>query len=178
MTSCFVGFQRADIETDLVNGAVLGCEKGNPFVRDLRAYFDENLNGTHELDSFTGPGLITKLLREKGLQRYSDEPLTIDNVTIYPTRFFYPYHWEETFSTDCITQDTFAVHHWDHAWGKLPKGQIKRKILKRFNRGLARVAPKAAFSRALRNARRARLLAAMAAAPGNASWIEDIRRTR
>ncbi|MGE0745900.1 MAG: glycosyltransferase family 32 protein [Rhodospirillales bacterium] len=115
---CFFGFQVKEPHPDWVNGAVMGAVPGHWFVRRLHRHFVERMNGCEDLGSFYGPGLITKLLREEGLAAYSDAPQRVKDVTLYPTRWFYPYWFDEAFSEDCVTPDTHAIHHWEETWKK------------------------------------------------------------
>ena len=161
--SCFLGFQRNDFPRELVNGAILGAEVGHWFIRELKDYFDNKLHGAMDIGAFSGPGLITNVLQEKGLRGYADEPLNIKDITIYPLRYFYPYHWEENFSERCITPDTFSIHLWEDTWGKqvLPKSQVWKKISKRLDYLLALFAPKLAFKRRMRRIRHTQLSGAL-----------------
>jgi len=60
------------------------------------------------------PRLTTLILKEMGLREYGLQ--TINGVTIYPKEYFYPYAWYEQFTPDCITENTYAVHHWEGSW--------------------------------------------------------------
>lgn len=125
---CFLGFQLRERHPDWINGAVLGAAPGHWFVERLHRHFVDNMHGWEEVGSFYGPGLITKVLIEEGLAGYSDEPQQVRDVTLYPTRWFYPYAWTESFSEDRVTPDTYAIHHWDETWKK------KRSIAGRLSR--------------------------------------------
>lgn len=153
--SCFLGFQLEERHPDWVNGAVLGAEPNHWFIQRLHRYFVERMHGWEEVGSFYGPGLITKLLLEEGLQQYSDEPQKVRDITIFPRRHFYPYSWTETFSESCVTPDTFAIHHWDESWAK------GRSIPDRARRAILRLSAQVSPSLACRNTR---------------AWVERKRR--
>lgn len=130
----FLGFQVSDekITTSIVNGAVFGARQGHWLPTEIRRRFNEEMDGRADMGAFSGPGLLTKILRERGLTGYADAPIEIDHVTIYPKRFFYPYSWQETFSPDVVTDDTYAVHLWADSWvAKSPslKSRFKRQSL-------------------------------------------------
>ncbi|MBV9828893.1 MAG: hypothetical protein JO001_24990 [Alphaproteobacteria bacterium] len=128
----FLGCQNGGEEPDeIVNGAVLGAEPGHWLPRTIRTYFDEKLSGRADLGAFSGPGLLTQVLREHGLQSYVDDPIDVDGVTVMPKRYFYPYGWRETFSDAVITSDTFAIHHWAATWVRKPtfRFRARRKAL-------------------------------------------------
>jgi hypothetical protein len=140
----FLGFQTDDNRAqDLVNGAVFGARSGHWLPGSIRDYFNKNLDGRDALNSFSGPGLITLLLRQSGLPGYSDEPLNVADITIFPKRYFYPYSWLETYSNDAVTPDTYAVHRWSGTWKSRPS--IRAKIRSVFFNRLARYAPESAF---------------------------------
>lgn len=113
-----LGFQEARPGPSWVNGAVFGAEPGHPFVARLLRALAEEMPGWRRMGDGHGPGLITRLLRAEGLVRYTGAPQVVADVTLMPVDRFYPYHWTEGFTPDCITPDTFAVHHWEAGWGR------------------------------------------------------------
>lgn len=119
--SCFAGFQTMDpAATDQVNTAVFGAEPGHPFVRRVLAAMDA-MDGTHEVGSGTGPGLMSRLLREAGDLIPRQEPTVLAGVTLYPPRYFYPYEWFKAFDPACVTSDTVAIHRWALTWKRSDK---------------------------------------------------------
>jgi SAM-dependent methyltransferase len=40
----------------------------------------------------------------------------LKGIRIYTEAFFYPFPWKGKFTDDCISQETYAVHHWEHSW--------------------------------------------------------------
>ena len=38
------------------------------------------------------------------------------SLTLFPTRYFYPYPWDGTFDPSCVTPETYAIHHWEGSW--------------------------------------------------------------
>jgi hypothetical protein len=122
---CFFGFQLREHPTDWVNTAVFGAEPDHWFVeRALAALLragDDPLARLLGIERPTryGPRLVTRLLREAGLDRYADEGVTVGgDVAVLPTDVFYPYSWEEEYTADCITPRTLAVHLWEQSWKK------------------------------------------------------------
>ena len=60
----FLGFQIGDeIPTDLVASGLFGAEPGHWLPTSIRDYFNQHLDGRVDLNSFTGPGLVTQMLR-------------------------------------------------------------------------------------------------------------------
>jgi len=151
--AAFLGFQAGDeMSWEMVNGAVFGAQRGHWLPRLIRTMFDEKFDGRVDVGARSGPGLLTEILREHGLSGYSDTPVDVKDVTIFPKRYFYPYNWEEAYSPAVITPDTFAVHHWARSWVKSQseiKARIRRAALKLF----ARVAPEYALRSAQNSCR-------------------------
>jgi hypothetical protein len=56
------------------------------------------------------------LLREEGLDRYSDDGVMVKDIAVLPTDVFYPFTWEEEFTPACITPRTLGVHFWEKNW--------------------------------------------------------------
>jgi mannosyltransferase OCH1-like enzyme len=139
---CFMGFQLQEKHPDWVNGAVLGAVPGHWFVNRLHRYFVDQMHGWEEVGSFYGPGLITKLLLETGLQSYSDEPQMVRDIALYPTRWFYPYSWTESFSEDRVTPDTYAIHYWEETWKK--RRSISARLSRLMLKTSAQVSPQLA----------------------------------
>ncbi len=140
----FAGFQTLDpAATDIVNGALLAAVPRHPFVKRVMEALDR-MDGRLDVGSGSGPGLISRLLRESGLKGPADEVVQCAGLTIYPPRYFYPYEWTETFSEDCVRPETVAVHHWAHLWKRnssLP-ARIRRRL-----RGIAlKAAPELMYS--------------------------------
>jgi len=129
---CFAGFQTSKRDVpDLVNNAVVGAEPRHPFIGSVLAALD-GLDGRVNVASGSGPGLLSRLLRVRGLTHPSHEIQHIDGVSLYPARYFYPYEWTEAFDPECVTPDTVAIHRWAHLWKKQPglKAIVKARALR------------------------------------------------
>lgn len=121
-----LGFQSEIPQTDLVNSALIGAEPGHPFIRKAIAALDA-MDGSFDWNSGTGPGLISRLLRESDNIQPSKEPFMAAGMMLYPPRFFYPYAWNENFTPECLKPDTVAIHLWAHTW-KPKTGRVARLI--------------------------------------------------
>ena len=108
-----LGFQSVERIPSWVNNAVIGARPRHPFIgRWLRA-FQERMPGWRRMGDAHGPGLLTRLLEEEGLDgERADAPRQVGEVTLLPPEYFYPYSWTERYSPECLTPRTFAVHHW------------------------------------------------------------------
>jgi hypothetical protein len=116
--ACFFGFQLKHSDADWVCNAAFGAEPGHWFVARALDRVLQTRGGPFGLERPTqfGPKLITKLLREEGLDHYDEDGVMVRDVVVLPTDVFYPFHWEETFSQECITPRTLAVHFWEKNW--------------------------------------------------------------
>jgi hypothetical protein len=70
-----------------------------------------------------GPRMFTKLLLGHGWER-KDEDATVAGVRVLNSKRFYPYPWQESYTPDCVTPGTYAVHHWAHTWNPARKDRV------------------------------------------------------
>jgi mannosyltransferase OCH1-like enzyme len=112
---CFFGWQNPAKLKSGINNAVFGAERGHPFIRQLMDQLLANFDGSETAD-LSSPRLVTRLLMEKGLTQYVAAVSRIDDITLYPRSYFYPYLFNEEFSPECVTQDTYCIHHWRMSW--------------------------------------------------------------
>lgn len=124
---CFAGFQTMKSwPEDLVNNAVLGATPEHPFI--YNAIQKLNLiSGAQDKGSATGPGLLTKLLKEEGQIAPSKKIQVASGVTLYPSEYFYPYEWDEEYHPSCITKNTVSIHRWAHSW-KTSKNKFQKLV--------------------------------------------------
>lgn len=127
---CFLGFQQREADVDWVNNAVIGARPGHPFLAHC-------LSALHAVHAQTGhiprgPELFTSVLRRAGLVRYGRQVL--HGVTLMPCESFYPFPWTGRYTPECVTPDTYCVHHWEGTWcspepasvtSPLPQGTIE-----------------------------------------------------
>jgi mannosyltransferase OCH1-like enzyme len=133
---CFVGFQSGEEQVDWVNNAVLGAQPGHQFLK-------RGMELTRELFAQTGkfyrsPTITTMILREMGLREYGLQE--IEEVTVYPVEYFYPYPWTSKLSPDCIKENTYSIHHWEGSWIKKADSKVLSHLrtMKRKMRTLVR----------------------------------------
>ncbi len=134
---CFFAFQNERQVSDLVANSVFGAGPGHWFV----ALALQRLLGMRTvpcgLDRPTryGPKLITRLLREHGLQGHVSGGCYVKDICILPTPVFFPFSWDEAFEESCIQDCTLAVHFWERSWedGASPVLRHIRRLRKVFN---------------------------------------------
>jgi mannosyltransferase OCH1-like enzyme len=109
---CFLGFQRIEEKPGWVNNAIIGSIQGHDFLEKCMRRTTSVFTDTGEF--ILSPHVTTIILKEMGLSQYGFQ--TIENVTIYPVEFFYPYTWLQKYESSCITESTHAIHHWNMSW--------------------------------------------------------------
>jgi len=87
-----------------INNAVSIGKANNPFIVKTYEIFLSKFN-SEEAPNASGPIFITDLLKEN-----------IFNVTILNRDYFYPYYYNEKYTEECITKNTYCVHEWDKNW--------------------------------------------------------------
>lgn len=65
------------------------------------------------------PNLLTRVFKKHSKPRYNSQIQKIQNYTIYPKEYFYPYAYYEKKANMSITKDTYAIHLFEASW--LPK---------------------------------------------------------
>lgn len=142
--ACFYGFQLAAPSPDWVANGAFGAVPGHWFVREALARtlaLREAPLGLTRPTAF-GPKLVTALLREHGLARYSPEGVWVRDVFVLPTPVFYPFGWHERFTEACVTEQTLAAHFWAESEGREPSWAralpAPLRLLRRARRALRR----------------------------------------
>ena len=127
-------------DENMISTALMGAEANNPWITYLLTYYDNKrfirLNGKCDLS--TNVSIITKMTEAK----YDVTTLHTNNgggdVTIYPKDYFCPKDYSTGIIT--ITNNTYAIHHFDGSWCYKSKkekdrdnnliNRVKRLILK------------------------------------------------
>ena len=118
--NCFVGFQQEKKSAFWVNNAVIGSVPGHPFVGKCIDLTVEGLKKRRHWNR--GPVILTKVLLDMGLERYG--PQKVGDVRLFPTEYFYPCPWWKDFASDCVTENTFCIHHWQMTWVRREDGKL------------------------------------------------------
>lgn len=133
---CFLGFQLEEDQVDWVASGVIGSRAGHPFLKRCMVLTEGLFAATGEF--YRSPTVVTRVLREIGLKKYGLQE--VGGVTLYPVDYFYPYSWLDTYTPDCITENTYSVHHWEGTWmakHNTPR-PLRARMLKLITRRLAR----------------------------------------
>ncbi len=125
---CFFAYQNVFPEDAPICNAVFGAAPRHPFINEAIESFPAGDTGLIN-DIGTGPEHISGLLLGKGLPSRSDVAVRVGGVSVLPRRVFYPYHWSENFSPDCLRPDTVAIHHWDMSWHRYDSSWLRRRCV-------------------------------------------------
>jgi mannosyltransferase OCH1-like enzyme len=117
---CFYGFQHEAHPTDWIAPGAFGAEPGHWFVAKVLARMMAARHSYFGVDVPTaiGPKLLTAMLRDEGLTRYSPDGVLVKDVFLCPVHWFYPFGIEEEFTPECVREDTLAAHFWEKSWDK------------------------------------------------------------
>lgn len=121
---CFLAFQQEMEHEDWVNNAVLGAVAGHPFLARCMAVTVE----AFERDGvfLRSPTVTTAVLRDMGLRRYGRQ--RFGDVVVLPRETFYPYPWYSRFTPECVTADTYGIHHWETSWHVGPVARLVHSL--------------------------------------------------
>lgn len=106
------------------NAAVSGGKKGNKHhKRMLNDYFDV-IEGRKSypvpITVSCSPFVLRDYVQELKGDLMDESDMLIeknyDGLVTIPKEVFYPYNWNEEFTTDCITDKTCGIHHWKKGW--------------------------------------------------------------
>ncbi len=128
--NCFFGLQIKETnKINSFNNAIFGATPNHIFVKKLKDALLALYDGS-EIAYLSSPHLTTYLLNNEGYKKGQYEQLK--DIQIYPREYFFPYSWEENFSENCITENTFAIHYWSGTWSEKKttkqKSNLKSKI--------------------------------------------------
>ena len=110
--SFFTGYE----DDTHVSVGIFGTEPKSPFLKDVMEFYEEDI---WELPIWTIPKIFTYILEKKyGLTEKRENTLKGD-IVIYPREYFYPYHFTEKYSDECIKANTYGIHWWNDSWSSL-----------------------------------------------------------
>ena len=110
----FVGWQG----NGQINNAVMGAVPGHPLIKFGLDALPKRFGGV-EKANLSSPFFITDILKvERSVQKADfNELVHASDVTVYPTRFFYPHWFGETLDrAKHVVPDTICIHHWAAMW--------------------------------------------------------------
>lgn len=107
----FFGCERPAI----VSMGILGCEKGNSFIRQCKEKYEAMSYDPKRPLVITR--FVTEMLRPKEFQRCNTITQLKDNITLYPPVYFYPFPFPPHGDyKKYIQPESVAVHLWEGSW--------------------------------------------------------------
>lgn len=101
----FAGYEKEN----LINGAIMGCTPKHTFMKDMIDFYH---NEIFKSSLYAIPTIITELIKRNNYK----------NITIFPREYFYPFNpfanKGETFTPECVTENTYTIHWWNASWVK------------------------------------------------------------
>ncbi len=102
-----------------IAAGIIGSQKGNEFIRQCIKEYDL-INFNNEVMAIAIPKIITNLFKSKYDVISFESLLAINNCTIYPKNYFYPFPFSKKREPDLIpsfiTTETYAIHLWIGSW--------------------------------------------------------------
>lgn len=112
-----------------LQSAFMGATKHHPWIKGLLDYYEERefIRPDGTWDMTTNTSIMTERCRAEGLRPDGTYQELAGGVVVYPSVYFSPYDYKNCGS--CITQESYAVHHFAKSW--LPVGVRIRGRLKK-----------------------------------------------
>lgn len=106
----FLGYES---ESDICY-AVIGSVPKHNFLEKMKKFYETEV---WESNLYISTSIIEMIMKK---YYFSNEKLEEEKIKIYSKEYFYPYHWSEKFSPECIKENTYAIHRWDGSWSINP----------------------------------------------------------
>ncbi len=84
-----------------------------------------------KMSTFSIPIVLSDILKEYGLIKGSKKIQHINNITIYPRDYFYPYSYSR--DNNLFTDNTCMIHYYDASWIPL-KDRIENNMVRKIGR--------------------------------------------
>lgn len=110
--NCFIGFQHNSFVKHPLNAAVFGAQPKHEYVKACFELITDSFY--NKVKPLLGPEVVSRIAVKKGLTIYSEQYL--GDTKILTSEAFYPYHWKEEFTPECVKENTFCIHWWQYSW--------------------------------------------------------------
>jgi len=99
----------------------MAAQKGHGFIKECLDTYDNALRLKISPPP-TMPRIISKTARAYGLSERDEKQGLADDITIYPSKYFSPFHFQELRNKNpdqYISEDSYCIHYWHHGWSWL-----------------------------------------------------------
>ncbi|HKJ46733.1 MAG TPA: glycosyltransferase [Balneolales bacterium] len=105
----FLGFQSINETSEWLGTKIIGVKPHNGFIKQILDLTEQEIvdNDASKHTSIN----ITSSLKDKGLNKYGLQK--IEDLTLYPIEYFYPYEWNRSTPSGKITNETYCINHQD-----------------------------------------------------------------
>ncbi len=102
----------------VVNNAVIISEPKHEFLKECMDRMDNFKFNKKQIELETGPRLFTNVAKYYGWSFGLFGWFNKNRIHITPPKYFYPYHYTKAFTKECVTKDTYTIHHWASSWNE------------------------------------------------------------
>ncbi|MEJ6079176.1 hypothetical protein MT391_11645 [Vibrio sp. 1-Bac 57] len=97
-----------------VNGAVIYSPKNNEIIQKLVSFYEVDI---WHCNIFTLPDVMTRIIKlHCGFIALENKTVKLDDIIIFNSDYFYPYHYLEKFDYKKITDKAYTIHWWGKSW--------------------------------------------------------------
>lgn len=102
-----------------INNAVIISKAKHPYLLECLNYMDSVKDfDSVKIELETGPIMFTNIMKKWGWR--PGDAMRIfgkdHTISIVPPVCFYPYHYDQFYTPECVKEETFTVHHWANSW--------------------------------------------------------------
>lgn len=105
---CYIGIQQNEYLCN--TGLGFGATKSNPVVQKMLKSYDDLAFSPSRAHELACPALNDAVIRSYGVVS-NCEITELDEVTVYPPRYFDPYGGE-----NLLCEETYSIHHYAASW--------------------------------------------------------------
>lgn len=112
-TKFFIGYE----DEKHVSVGIFGCEKHSEVLKKIINFYKEDI---WNKPIWTIPKIFTYVFeKDYNLSEKRENKLEKGEIIIYPKQYFYPYGFRETYTPECIKEDTYGIHWWNDSWNNM-----------------------------------------------------------
>lgn len=91
----------------IISVGIFGCIPHHPFLGKILNFYQTEI---YQSPLYTVPSIFTEIYKNGNF----------DDVTVYGTKYFYPFRYGDEYSSNCLTADSFTIHWWSASWLDTP----------------------------------------------------------
>lgn len=112
-TEFFAGFE----DNNNINAAIFGACKHSQVLKNVLKFYENDIWNS---SLYTIPSIFTHILNDYlPINQKLCDSYYSQEIRLFPSYYFYPYHYTAKFSKECLTSNTYGIHWWSHSWNKV-----------------------------------------------------------